>query len=100
MARTVTEWPAGKRRHRSPHAYDWPTWLDGQIWELTTAEWGGDANAFRSAAEHTARSYGGRVRVLRRDGGTMLVQFIEGSADGNRDERGNERCERLSAAGG
>ena len=78
MARVLPEWPDGKSEYRPSHKYDWERWFDGRVWELGPDEWGGDGASFRNAAWHYATRCGGRVRVKRRNSGTMVVQYLEG----------------------
>jgi hypothetical protein len=85
MARVLGEWPGGKSEYRPGRHYDWDRFLDGRIWELDPDEWGDDQSSFRSAAYHYARKSGGRVRIKRRNSGTMVVQYLEGKIDAGND---------------
>ena len=81
MAHVLSEWPEGPKKCKKVRHYQWDLWLDGQVWELERAEWGGDPASFRNAAWRYTHNCGGRVRIKSIGQGKMVIQYLEGSAD-------------------
>lgn len=75
MAHVLPEWPCVHPARRTMSHYDWDQWLDGQVWALTEAEYGGDLASFRNAAYAYTRWMRGKVRTMKY-GQYVLIQWI------------------------